>query len=126
MGAPGQVKTGGRKKGTPNQETRSLETKCQEAGIDFFGELIKVAQNPEHPDHFAAVKEGCQYLNPKRKAIEIAADKEANEMVFRLEDYMMTGERAEKLLALSDHELVKEMRKYLNENVSRRENKSKV
>lgn len=62
----------GRKKGTPNKETRSLELKCLDAGLDFFSELIKIAKDPEHKDHFSAIKEGCQYLYPKKKALEVS------------------------------------------------------
>lgn len=71
---PGTPKTGGRQKGTPNKEVRNLEARAQEAGVDYWDLLTRIAADSMHPDHFAAVKEGCSYLYAKRKALEVTAD----------------------------------------------------
>jgi len=65
-------KTGGRQPGSPNRKTQSLLEICEREGVDFFGALVKIAKDPSHERHFDAVKEGCQYLYPKRKAVEVS------------------------------------------------------
>lgn len=70
----GLPKTGGRKVGTPNIDYKTLEHRCQDAGLDFFDELIKIGKDPLNKDYFAAVREGCQYVYPKKKALEVSGD----------------------------------------------------
>ncbi len=65
----GTPKTGGRKTGTPNKR-RSIQDLCVAEGIDPFQEMIKIARNPADPNHFNSLKELCQYLEPKKKAVE--------------------------------------------------------
>lgn len=67
---PGHKKIGGRQKGTPNRQTRTIEEKCAAAGIDPFEVLIQLCKDPDKGFQMHAAKELCQYLAPKRKAIE--------------------------------------------------------
>lgn len=64
----------GRKKGTPNHKTQHLMNICEKEGIDPFQALCQIAKesiktNPERA--ISALKEVCQYVYPKRKALEI-------------------------------------------------------
>lgn len=81
----GHTKTGGRKKGTPNRKCVGIIESCEAAGVDFFEELIKIAKDSNHPDHFAAIKEGCHYLYPKRKAVEVT-NKYSEELIRKAEE----------------------------------------
>ncbi len=69
----GREKTGGRKKGIPNKAT-ALRDNLEAVGFDPFEALIMIAKDPEHPDHFAANKELCQYLEAKKKSVEVASE----------------------------------------------------
>lgn len=66
----GKPKTGGRKLGITNKR-KPVQQLCDESGIDPFVMMIEIARNSDD-DHlrFSALKELCQYLEPKKKAIE--------------------------------------------------------
>lgn len=61
-----KVPGSGRKAGVPNKRT-TFEQMCVERGVDFFQLLIDEATNPDSPNKFNAIKEGCQYILPKKK-----------------------------------------------------------
>lgn len=64
-------KFGGRTKGTPNKKTVSLQEKCDIVGLDPFEQMLIIASTADEQNlRFHALKELCQYLYPKRKAIE--------------------------------------------------------
>src|SRR5437588_12451105 len=44
---PGQAKTGGREKGTPNRDTAVLREKLVALGCDPTEELVKIARDPK-------------------------------------------------------------------------------
>jgi hypothetical protein len=68
----GHPKAGGRQKGTPNKRTQDLMEKCVQFGVDPFEVLLDIARNSDKEENRAmAAKELCQYIYPKRKAIEI-------------------------------------------------------
>lgn len=67
---------------------------CQAEGVDFFGALIKIAKDASHERHFDAVKEGCQYLYPKRKAVEVSGSLDIH-----------LQQELERLMNLSEEEL---------------------
>lgn len=93
----GHPKYGGRKKGTPNKTTLPLEEKARELGVDPFEILLRFAAgdweglgydaeiyHQEKPDgsvrmgyvitpnmRLTAAGEACQYIYPKRKAVEL-------------------------------------------------------
>lgn len=84
MAAPkGHKKYGGRVKGTPNKKTVAVEQIAAKLGFEPFQMLCHIArgdwealglQGPglitlEH--QIRAIVEACQYLYPKRKAIEV-------------------------------------------------------
>lgn len=97
---PGSPKFGGRTKGTPNKKTQALLDRAKELGIDPFEILLYAAGNKwarlgycsgtlrrKGDDgktytvdriplelRIIAAKEACQYIYPKRKAIEISTD----------------------------------------------------
>lgn len=78
----------GRKKGTPNRKTADLLAKCEAKGVDVFELMLEYAIHPCEPTlRFQALKELCQYIYPKRKAIE--HDLTTGEAGFRIivEDY---------------------------------------
>jgi len=114
MGAPkGHPQWGGRKKGTPNKSTSYLQERCEALGVDPFEILIRFAAGdwkglgyessercagvskdgqPWYEDTISpevrqkAAKEACEYLYPKRKAMELSADGETGFKIV-IEDY---------------------------------------
>ncbi len=66
------IKTGGRKKGTPNKATRSIEEKLAALGCDPIEGMARIAMHPRtRPDlKIKALAEIAQYVLPKRKAVE--------------------------------------------------------
>lgn len=60
----------GRKKGTPNKKAVELMAICEEEGIDPFRALVRLSRDGDTELKFAALKEVCQYIYPKRKALE--------------------------------------------------------
>lgn len=60
---PGRLKTGGRKRGSLN-----LQTKCDEVGIDVFKRMLELAQEEIDPDkEFYRLEKIAQYLYAKPK-----------------------------------------------------------
>jgi hypothetical protein len=108
MGAKGDPKTGGRKKNTPNRVTLPLMERAAALKCDPFeilcrfamGDWKKLGYEAETRTVFApagiemeepvikpelrmqAAKEACQYLYPKRKAIEIEDKREKETQKF--------------------------------------------
>jgi hypothetical protein len=83
----GHKKQGGRQKGTPNKASQSLMEKAEAMGIDPFMELLKLIRNGEtEMTRMMALKEACQYLYPKRKAVEISSSEDVGFKVV-IEDY---------------------------------------
>lgn len=64
----------GRKKGTPNRRTEALMDKCERLNIDPFEGLLRLTDHNDPTIALSAYKEVCQYIYPKRKALEITAD----------------------------------------------------
>lgn len=83
MGRPkGYSKTGGRTAGTPNRlnnaQAEKLQSLCDKYKIDPLESLLKICAD-ETIDlslRVSVLKEITQYIYPKRKSIEIAADLE--------------------------------------------------
>lgn len=69
MGYKGGPKTGGRRPGTPNKRQSVLEL-CLQHGLDPFEGMIKIAKDETNSRAFDALKELCQYIEPKKKALE--------------------------------------------------------
>lgn len=96
------AKTGGRVKGTPNKKSQDLISKAEELGVDPFEVILYYAKRDwkalgfDSPTitrcakggetyeedritskmQLDAASEACQYLHPKRKAIEHSSDPE--------------------------------------------------
>ena len=63
------IKTGGRKKGTPNKRTADIVERLK--GVDIVGELLEIARTTEKEDTKVTVyKELMKYVYPQRKAVE--------------------------------------------------------
>lgn len=65
------LKTGGRRPGSKNKRTSVLEI-CEESGLDPFRELARIGGDRSDPNQFGALKELCQYIEPKKKAVEVS------------------------------------------------------
>lgn len=76
----------GRKKGTPNRKTQDLEDLCAAKGINPFELLLEFTGPAPLEIRFAALKEICQYLYPKRKAIEHSGEITNPYMALSLEE----------------------------------------
>lgn len=75
----GSPKTGGRKPGSLNKR-RPIEELCLSAGLDPFLGLVHLGQDEDKGIRLAALKELCQYLEPKRKALEHSFDPSNDEL----------------------------------------------
>jgi hypothetical protein len=88
-GHKGESKTpgSGRKKGTPNKDKLPLQQKAEELGVDPFQILLLFAKGDvaalgieviTADQRLRAASEACQYLYPKRKAIQVDQDTDPN------------------------------------------------
>lgn len=68
-------KTGGRKKGTPNKKTSTIQEKLDALDCDPIIAMVKLAkeahQGGDLPLAGSMYKELAQYVYPKRKAVEL-------------------------------------------------------
>ena len=72
-----RAKTGGRKKGTPNKRTLLVQERLAKCGLDPIEEMANLYFEARETDlRLAAgiLKELCQYVHPKRKAVEVALE----------------------------------------------------
>jgi hypothetical protein len=97
----GIPKTGGRTAGTPNKRTSILE-KCDAISLDVFAEMAKIAKDPMHEHQFMMLKELAQYLEPKKKAIEMSGSLD-----------MRVQQELEGLMGLTEQELIDLIKKEL-------------
>ena len=100
----GTPKTGGREKGTPNKRTQYLD-RIKASGVDPFNIMLKIANGEVEETEIIKGKDGkpvkvkvpipwrlrldackelAQYLEPKKKAIEITG-KDGEQFVSRIE-----------------------------------------
>lgn len=77
MSRAGGPKTGGRKKGTPNKATLSIERKLAEKGIDVIDEIINLLSQLDPPYKMRIYLNLLEYIYPKRKSIEISLEQQA-------------------------------------------------
>jgi len=109
----GSPKTGGRQKGTLNKSTKDLLEKAELLGVDPFEVLLLYAKRDwvslgydsatvtkvlkdggtieveriSSEKQIECAKEVCQYLYPKRKAVEISTDQESEGFKIVIQDY---------------------------------------
>lgn len=74
MAGMGKPKTGGRVLGTPNKKTADLHAKCEARGLDPFDLLLDFCGEAPMEVRLSALKIICEYLYPKRKAIELSGE----------------------------------------------------
>lgn len=88
MAAPkGHPKYGGRAKGTPNKSTQNLLDICEQEGIEPFRAMLRAFKDIEDPvRQVDALEKICQYLYPKRKAIELSTDEDSGFQII-IKDY---------------------------------------
>lgn len=69
-------KTGGRVKGTPNKRTLDIQQRLDELNCDPIEGMARIAMNATYEPELRGrmFAELAQYVAPKRKALEIAAD----------------------------------------------------
>ena len=69
-----RMKTGGRQSGTPNRRTTTIQDKLAKLGCDPIEGMAQIAmdQTAELSLRAQMFKELAQYVEPKRKAIEIS------------------------------------------------------
>ena len=86
---PGQPKTGGRQKGTPNRSTLVLRQKLAELGCDPVAELVRIAREPDthKGDQINIYSSFMRYTHPLPKPIS-SLDEESttNEPEITLDD----------------------------------------
>ena len=138
MAAPkNHPRYGGRVKGIPNKKTQSLIERCDDLGVDPFDVLLRVAKGDwealgyDSPTNIIVTKQGsyeqdvitlesrvnaakelCQYLYPKRKAIELSGDVD-----------LSVVNRAKELESMDIKELEAHERALLGKSNSRKEKK---
>ncbi len=76
----------GRKPGSKNKRISVLEI-CQVIGLDPFVEMAKIAQDIRHKYRYDALKELCQYIEPKKKHTDVTVDPDNNTIRVVIEDY---------------------------------------
>jgi hypothetical protein len=66
------IKTGGRKKGTPNRATAEKAKKIAESGLTPLDFMLDVMRDParEYPIRMDAAKSAAPYVHPKLASIE--------------------------------------------------------
>lgn len=67
----GHPRIGGRQAGSKNKRTSVWET-CEAAGLDPFKEMARIGADRDNPNQLGALRELCQYIEPKRKAVEVS------------------------------------------------------
>lgn len=79
----GKIKTGGRKKGTPNKKT--LEFKDALGDFDTVSEAKKLFYSTDKEEiKFGILKMFSEFEYPKRKAVEMSADVDINNEPFEV------------------------------------------
>lgn len=74
MGAKGQPKTGGRKKGTPNIKSSSLRRRFQDFAEENLEAVIEAWNAIDEPkDKVKAYIDICSYALPKLQAVQLDA-----------------------------------------------------
>ncbi len=78
-------KTGGRVRGTPNKKTVEVIEKLQLLGCDPLAGMAQLAMDPSNSPELRGrmYAELAQYVAPKRKALEMAAEHQET-VVFQL------------------------------------------
>lgn len=99
--AKGHKLAKGRPKGSPNKRVSVWET-CEEMGLDPFKEMARIAGDRADPNQFNALKELAQYLEPKKKAVEMSGNLDTR-VVQAVEGLMSLSQ--EELRAIAEQEL---------------------
>lgn len=70
----GQAKRGGRKKGTPNKRSKSmddLQAMCEASGVEPFQVFLDLCKHRDPQIQISAAREAAKYIYTQRKAAEI-------------------------------------------------------
>lgn len=92
----GIPKTGGRRKGTPNQLTREITARLEELGCDPIEGMALIAMDADNPPELRGrmFAELAGYVYPKRKAVEISRET-SDQGTFTLQELLETYRRDE-------------------------------
>lgn len=75
----GHVKSGGRKKGSVNKETKTLQEICAKHGVNPFEAMVILAASELDPDkRFDKLDRLLPYLEAKRANVNVGIDPEKN------------------------------------------------
>jgi hypothetical protein len=79
-------KTGARKAGTPNRQTREISELLESLGHNPIEAMVRIANDPNASLELRGrmKAELAHYVYPKRKAVEVAADKDAPLVIHRV------------------------------------------
>ena len=79
-------KTGGRKAGTPNRKTQEITELLEPLGHNPIEAMVQIATDPNASLELRGRMnaELAQYVYPKRKAVEVAGDREAPLVIHRV------------------------------------------
>jgi hypothetical protein len=77
-------KTGGRRSGTPNRKSKEVGEILASLGCNPIEGMAKLAEKPEHTPELRGrmYAELAQYLYPKRRGIDLTADRDALTVTF--------------------------------------------
>ena len=84
----GSVKTGGRKKGTPNRKTQEIEARLASYGIDVIERLsiILNMRGKKAPDAINAayiLLRLAKFIYPERKAVDLDVSEEVKDIIYK-------------------------------------------
>lgn len=69
----GLPKTGGRRPGSTNKKSISLQKMCEDKGINPFEKLLEYLEHPCEPAlRLQAIKEACKYIYPQLRSIDVS------------------------------------------------------
>lgn len=91
------LKTGGRKRGTPNKRTQEVVARLEKLKCDPIEGMAKIAMDVNNPPELRGrmYAELAQYVAPKRKAIEHSGEVSTN-YVARMPEVSHTAEEWQK------------------------------
>lgn len=70
----GKIKTGGRRKGSPNRATRILQENLKNRGFDWVDEFLNVYYTLDGEDRINALMKMLPFLAPKYSEIKVTTE----------------------------------------------------
>jgi hypothetical protein len=81
-----RIKTGGRKKGTPNRRTQEVVAVLERLGCDPIGGMASIAMDERNSPELRGklFAELAQYIAPKRRATAIDEESRRQQVIFNI------------------------------------------